>query len=160
MPLLKQLQNKKLILASASPRRKEILSLLNIPFEVMPADIEEKISGLSDVVPLAVEKADYIFQKHPESLVLGADTVVIADGEILEKPKNDEDAFRMVKKLSGKTHSVYTGVALLSSQKRFSVLVESKVTVFPISDEEIRRYIEDEHVMDAAGAYKIQGIFS
>ena len=62
MPLLKQLQNKKLILASASPRRKEILSLLNIPFEVMPADIEEKISGLSDVVPLAVEKADYIFQ--------------------------------------------------------------------------------------------------
>ncbi len=154
------MKNLKLILASMSPRRKEILSMLKLPFKTIPANIEEKVNCIEDVSIVAAEKADFIYSKNPESTVIGADTVVVLDKKILEKPKNKKEAFDMLKALSGNTHRVITCVAIINNKNKIVEKIETKVQVEKLSDLEIKDYIENEDIMDAAGAYKIQGSFS
>lgn len=159
----------KLILASASPRRKELLAQIGAECEVVPAAGEERIGSKVPeqvVLELAKQKAKEVaarFSQEPGRLaVLGADTVVAFGGQILGKPKDKADAARMLKTLSGNTHSVFTGVAVvLLANKRveevFSFYEETKVTMYPMSDKQIEAYIGTGEPMDKAGAYAIQG---
>lgn len=151
-----------LILASASPRRSEILTLAGYNFKTVPSCADENISPMPASAALFVEKlaalkAHEVFLKNPDACVIGADTVVVLDGQILGKPKNEEDAFSMLKKLSGKTHTVYTGVSVISKDKSVTFHEASNVTFNTLSDEEIRAYIATKEPMDKAGAYGIQG---
>ncbi len=151
-----------LTLASASPRRREILTEGGIPHVVKPADVDEStFDGMEPrllVQLLAASKAAAV-AKETSGLVLGADTVVVLDGAVLGKPKDAEDARRMLSALSGKTHAVYTGVALLRCEdgRMRTHLEETKVTFRVLSEEEIRDYIATGEPMDKAGAYGIQG---
>ncbi len=154
------MKNIPLILASASPRRKEILSLLNIPFQVIPAQIEEIITPPKDAMQMAYEKAETIYEKKPKSFIIGADTIVVCNNKILEKPKSKFDAKNMIKNLSYKQHSVFTGVAVIGPDIIAKDLIETKVWVNCLEDWEIDEYLKEENVLDAAGAYKIQGCFS
>lgn len=151
---------KPLILASASPRRKEILSLLNIPFQVIPADIEENVLTIKDISRAAEEKAQAVLIKNPDSVVIGADTVVVVNNEILGKPQNLAEAKIMLKKLSNKTHFVYTGVSILAEGIKESRLIATQVFVKKLEEQELDEYIQTENILDAAGAYKIQGSFA
>lgn len=155
---------KKLILASASPRRKELLSQMGLAFSVCPACGEEK-SGFQrpeDVVKeLALQKASEIAKKTEEdAFVIGSDTVVAFEGKILGKPADEEDAFRMLNMLQGASHMVYTGVAVVDAKTK-EILVHfvdgTKVSMYPMTEEWIRSYIETGEPMDKAGAYAIQG---
>ena len=152
------------ILASASPRRQELLKFILDDFKIICADIDETVpEGVSVLdVPelLARKKAKFISEKHPESTVIAADTVVILENEILGKPKTTDDAFSMLKKLSGKTHFVVTGCAISQNDKKMSFSVCSKVTFYPLTDSEIYDYIAKNESMDKAGAYGIQGFGS
>ncbi len=153
----------KLILASKSPRRAEILSAVNWPFEARAADIDETRNGSEDAVTyvkrLALSKARAVADQLRPGLVLGADTVVVVEDEILGQPRDDEDARRMLRLLSGKWHEVLTGVALLGiSDGKF--LVEHEVTrvrFAQMSGNEIDWYVGTDEPMDKAGAYAIQG---
>jgi len=165
-----------LVLASASPRRKEILQNAGISFTVHAADIPE--IAMPGEPPqdfaerLAREKALAVFQKQPESFVLGADTIVVVDNAILGKPRDAEDAVRMLRLLSGRQHQVITGVCLLGSgmsdvSSPFPVPgfmdVRSEITrvfVEQIEETEIRDYVATGEPIDKAGAYAIQGIAS
>ena len=151
----------KLILASASPRRKELLEQAGYRFEVIPSTCEEIVpEGLSpkDIVEgLAYQKALDVYASHPDAVVLGADTVVCFDGEILGKPRDKEDAARMLRLLSGQTHEVRTGFALLAKGVEFVSSEAAMVTFFNLTQEEIERYIATGEPMDKAGAYGIQG---
>ena len=153
---------KTLILASQSPRRRELLEKCGVPFLCEPADLDETIDltkPLADEIEkLACRKAEFILAKHPDAVVLGSDTTVSIDGKSLGKPKNREDAFHMLKELEGRTHEVITGVAVISSEKKFHTRAISRVTFVPMDDEEICRYINTGECMDKAGAYAIQGI--
>lgn len=148
-----------LILASASPRRKELLSQMGVPFEVIVAETEEIAIGSPRelVMKNAREKALAVQNMHPERMILGSDTVVCVDGQVLGKPRDEEDAFRMLKSLAGRKHAVYTGVCLLSPGKEDVQCDETQVFFSALSDEEIRRYIATKEPMDKAGAYAIQG---
>ena len=150
------------ILASASPRRKELLTQAGYQFEIFPSTCEENIpAGLSpkDVVEgLAYQKALDVYSMHPERVVLGADTIVCFDGEILGKPKDKEDAKRMLHMLSGQTHEVRTGFALLGKGIEFVSSEAAMVTFFHLTDEEIEHYVNTGEPMDKAGAYGIQGL--
>jgi septum formation protein len=150
-----------LILASSSPRRRELLTEAGIAFTVHPADIDETHrpgeSPIDFTQRLAREKAEAIFAKHPEATVLGADTVVVCDEEILGKPSDETDAARMLKKLSGRDHQVITGVALVSLSGTQTHVETTIVTMREISEEEIKKYIATGEPMDKAGAYAIQG---
>lgn len=122
--------------------------------------IKEKEPG-NIVMQLALDKAQEVGSKvSDDAVIIGADTIVTIDGSILGKPKSREDAFNMIKKLSGRCHSVYTGVALISGSKRHCFYEETKVYVSNLSDEEIRAYVATGDCMDKAGAYGIQGIFA
>ena len=149
------------ILASASPRRKELLGYIVPRFEIIPADVDEilpkEIPAEKSAEFLAVKKAEHISAQHPESIVIGSDTVVIVDGEILGKPADEADAYRMLKKLSGKTHTVVTGVCISQGEKKKSFSEATQVEFYPLSEEEIRDYIATGDPMDKAGAYGIQG---
>lgn len=149
------------ILASASPRRKELLGYVVPQFEIIPADVDETlpeyISAEECAEFLAVKKAEHISALYPESVVIGSDTVVIVDGEILGKPAGEEDAYRMLKKLSGKIHTVVTGVCISKGEKKRSFSESTEVEFYPLSDKEIRDYIATGDPMDKAGAYGIQG---
>lgn len=153
-----------LILASASPRRQELLRNAGIPFIVQPADIDE--TPFLDESPqacaerLAREKARAVRKHHPEDFVLGADTVVVIDDLILGKPNDAQDAARMLRLLSGRQHSVITGVCLLGSTFEVTSSETTLVTMSEISDDEIRCYVATGEPMDKAGAYAIQGIAS
>lgn len=154
----------KIILASASPRRRELLKYAVPEFEVVPADIDET---LPEDVPaekaaeyLAVRKAVHIAGLYPDCTVIGSDTVVIIDGVILGKPADDGDAARMLKMLSGRTHKVITGVCLACGEQRDSFSCVTDVTFYPLSDGEIRGYIATGEPADKAGAYGIQGFGS
>ncbi len=153
-----------LILASASPRRAELLRHAAIAFTVQPADVrEEPAPGElpSDYVQrLARDKAQTIFARHPEATVLGADTVVVADRQLLEKPKDSADAMRMLRLLSGRTHQVITGVCLLAPEFRRVEAELTQVTFGALTEEEIASYVRSGEPMDKAGAYAIQGIAS
>ncbi len=148
-----------LILASNSPRRRELLAQWNIPFETIPSHFEEVASGLSareTVLRFACGKAEEVFSRYPDRAVLGADTVVCLDGKILGKPKDRADAFGMLRALSGRTHSVFTGVCLIKPGMRLEDAVETKVTFFPLGEDLIAEYVESGAPMDKAGAYGIQ----
>jgi septum formation protein len=153
-----------LVLASASPRRQELLRNAGIPFEVQPADIsEDPLPGESAkecAERLAREKALAISRQRPNDAVLGADTVVVVDGQILGKPSDAADAARMLRWLSGREHQVITGVCLVVGG-RWSVASEAtSVTMSEISEMEIADYIASGEPMDKAGAYAIQGVAS
>jgi len=153
-----------LVLASASPRRQELLRNANIPFEVQPAHINE------DPLPnelakdyaerLARQKAQAIAQQRPNVPVLGADTVVVIDNQILGKPADATDAARMLHLLSGRTHQVITAVCLAVNGHHSVASESTQVTMSEISEQEIAAYISTGEPMDKAGAYAIQGIAS
>ena len=152
---------KNIILASGSPRRTEILTLAKINHKVIVSDHEEKIDlskkPIEIVKELAYQKANAVFEQHKDSIVIGADTIVVQEG-ILGKPKDRSDAYRMLKKLSKKTHQVITGVAVISSEKIERFAEVTNVTFTEMTDEEIYEYIDSENVYDKAGAYAIQGM--
>ncbi|HIS30731.1 MAG TPA: septum formation inhibitor Maf [Candidatus Limivivens intestinipullorum] len=155
----------KIILASGSPRRKELLIQAGIPFEVLVSDADEKTTETDPaktVMELALRKARAAArQLAKDAVILGADTVVALDGSILGKPTGEEDAARMLRTLSGKSHQVYTGVALVrkkGQQQTEKVFFEkTDVEMYAISEEEIAAYIATGEPMDKAGAYGIQG---
>ena len=150
------------ILASASPRRKELLEQIGVKFDILPATGEEVITKELPgevVMELAKQKAEEVAKTAgADALVLGADTVVAYEGKILGKPKDEADALRMLTMLSGKEHEVYTGVALIDNrdQSMENFFERTKVTMYPVSEEEIRDYIAGGEPMDKAGAYAIQ----
>ena len=152
---------KDFILASASPRRKELLEMAGYHFEIIPSTCEEQVpEGLApkDIVEgLAYQKALDVYALHPESIVLGADTIICFDDEILGKPQNEADARRMLQLLSGQTHEVRTGFALLGKGIEYVSSEAAMVTFFHLSGEQIERYIATGEPMDKAGAYGIQG---
>ncbi len=149
------------ILASGSPRRRALLDMVGISYEVCIPDIEEntdKTDPAEIVKDLSLQKALSVAPKYPEQAVLAADTIVEIDGRILGKPETEDDAFSMLKMLSGRTHSVYTGVTLIFPDgSRDSFYSETRVTMFDNSDDLIRDYISTGEPMDKAGAYGIQG---
>lgn len=152
---------KHIILASASPRRKEILELADLKFAVMPSDAQEittKTAPNEVVMELASIKAKDIYKKsEKQSMIVGADTVVAYQGQILGKPTDKADAKRMLTMLSGQTHEVYTGVCVIEDGKTKTFYEETKVTFYEISDEQINHYIKTGEPMDKAGSYGIQG---
>ena len=154
-----------LILASASPRRSELLRNAGINFSVHPAHVPEvpvpEEPPLEYATRLAQEKAQAIAAHHPGRFILGADTIVIVDQHTLEKPADPDDAARMLRLLSGRTHQVTTGVCLVTPDGFTDLRSETtQVTFSPITDEEIRLYISTGEPMDKAGAYAIQGLAS
>ena len=159
---------KKIILASGSPRRREILSCAGLDFDVYISGADESsisCDGISFgvyVQELALLKAKDASKAvcQRDHLIISADTIVVCDDEIMGKPKNREDAFNMIKKLSGRSHSVFTGVCVWRTTDAMSVCsaVETKVTFKELSDEKIKSYINCGESDDKAGAYAIQGI--
>lgn len=151
-----------LILASSSPRRKELLTNLGITFDVSASTIEEIIDPSHTpeevVVSLAAQKAHDVAKNYPDSIVVGADTIVVKDQRILGKPKDEEDAFQMLSTLSGTTHHVLTGVALVKAGVVTSFYVDTEVTFWPLTHEEIEQYIQSKEPLDKAGSYGIQGL--
>ena len=152
---------KHIILASASPRRKEILELADLKFDIMPSNAQEittKTAPNEVVMELASIKAKDIYKKsEKQSMIVGADTVVAYQGQILGKPADEADAKRMLTMLSGQTHEVYTGVCIIEDGKTKTFYEETKVTFYEISDEQIDHYIKTGEPMDKAGSYGIQG---
>lgn len=164
-PLLPENAQRGLVLASRSPRRVDILRALGFDFDVVPAaDHVEREVTMSDVfegpVECARRKAEDVARRHPEALCIGADTVVILQGILLEKPRNDAEATRFLRSLGGRTHTVVTGLALrriadnvsLSGSERTDVLFRE------LGEEEIARYVDSGEGRDKAGAYAVQGL--
>jgi len=153
-----------LILASASPRRSELLHNAGIRFSIEPAHVQEQVLPGELPLPyaqrLARDKARAIFAVHPDSVVLGADTIVVADEHLLEKPTGEQDAARMLRILSGRAHQVITGVCLFAPGFEQTNAEITEVRFSPLSDSEIVAYIATREPMDKAGAYAIQGIAS
>lgn len=152
-----------LVLASRSPRRQDILRSAGVPFLVRPAEIDETpLPGeepRAHVLRLAAAKAAAI-EAGPDEVVLGADTVVVVDGEILGKPAGAADAARMLEALSGRVHTVLTGVCLRRGQEEISSVEATAVRFTPLSRQEIDDYVASGEPMDKAGAYAIQGLAS
>ena len=154
-----------MILASQSPRRKELLEYITEDFVIIPAKGEELLpEGISPrdaVILLSKQKAEEIrrreFPGEVTDTIIAADTVVAIDGMILGKPSDPENAAEMLRRLSGRKHSVFTGVTLISPEKTVSFAEETLVEFYPLTDEEILRYVESGDPMDKAGAYGIQG---
>lgn len=153
----------KLVLASKSPRRSEILKNAGYDFMVRVADADETIPDGTKpedaVVFLAARKAMAVDRADDET-VLGADTIVVLDDKILGKPKDREDAYNMLKALSGRVHSVFTGVCIIENGKSMTFAEETQVEFLPLSDEDIYMYINTNDCYDKAGAYGIQGYAS
>lgn len=156
-----------LILASQSPRRAELLRNAGIPFEIRPAELDERARRNEDpfdyVKRLAVEKAIAVLKSAPlDALVLGADTTVVVDKEILGKPADQMEARRMLERLSGRSHQVITGICLARRDERGAAVAEvecevTEVEFTAISSAEIEAYVASGEPMDKAGAYAIQG---
>jgi septum formation protein len=151
-----------LILASASPRRQELLREAGIAFELFPAHIPEERRAeeapLDYACRLAREKAEAVAQRFPERYVLGADTIVVVDHQVLEKPRDPEDAVRMLRLLSGRGHQVTTAVSLVNPAGRSETSVSTTDVYFrEITHDEILNYVKSGEPMDKAGAYAIQG---
>ena len=147
------------ILASQSPRRRELLGLFSIPFTVRVADVDETMTSgepAREVERLSRLKAEAIFC-GPEDLIIAADTVVVCDDRILGKPANEEAAYEMLRLLSGRAHQVMTGVTVRTRTESISATEITQVYFRPLSDGEIRRYIATGEPMDKAGSYGIQG---
>ena len=152
----------RLILASASPRRRELLAQLGVAFEVVVAQVTEHEEPTTDprvmVAHNAALKAEWVAVRHPDAFVLGADTTVFLDGHALNKPHDLAEARTMLRRLAGRTHTVFTGLALRrqSTGLRRDEGVASEVTFKPLDETEIDAYLERVHVLDKAGAYAIQ----
>lgn len=152
---------KKLILASGSPRRKELLELAGVPFEIVVSEIEETIGAYSSpadiVMSLALQKASAVAENYGDCVVLGADTIVTYESRILGKPSDENEAKEMLQLLSGKTHEVYTGVALIEKEKTVTFYERTEVTFWELTEAEIDTYIASKEPLDKAGSYGIQG---
>lgn len=152
---------KTIILASKSPRRKELLEKCGIPFTCDPANIDETLKtdlSIPDAIQeLSCRKAGAVLERHPHCIVIGSDTAVTIDHEVLGKPVNREHAFEMLKKLQGRTHQVVTGLCVKSEFRMYQNVSVSDVTIAPMTDEEINQYIDTGECDDKAGAYGIQG---
>ncbi len=151
----------RIILASQSPRRRELLEMLQIPYEAIVSEVEETVP--EDIAPgalveaLALQKAQAVFAQYPEACVIGADTIVYIDGEIVGKPKDDADAAKILGKLQGRSHEVYTGVAVLTPSGTQVECDVTRVTFAPMTEREISWYVATGEPWDKAGAYGIQG---
>ena len=157
----------KLILASASPRRKELLGKIGLEFEIIPAKGEEAVTKKLPwevVEELSYQKAKEIADMQKEAcIVIGSDTIVAKGEEIMGKPKDEADAFRMLHQIAGNVHQVYTGVTLIRTGKDPKVITfaeKTEVHLYPMSEDEICAYIATKDPMDKAGAYGIQGDFA
>ncbi|HTH48976.1 MAG TPA: nucleoside triphosphate pyrophosphatase [Candidatus Limnocylindria bacterium] len=152
----------RLILASASPRRRELLAQLGVPFEVVPADVTEHEAPDADPREMvrhnAALKADWVSVRHPDATVIGADTTVFIGNTVLNKPGDLAEARAMLRRLSGRTHIVFTGVAVRrrSDGLRLDRGVASEVTFKPLNDAIIEEYLASVHTLDKAGGYAIQ----
>lgn len=153
-----------LILASASPRRKELLEQANLSFQILTSQVEEsfdpQLQPEEIVTELAYQKAKDVSNKVHPAYVLGCDTIVVLDGKILGKPANDKEAFQMLEMLSGRTHFVYTGVAIINPEREVKFFEKTEVEFWELTSEEIMSYILTGEPFDKAGAYGIQGIGS
>jgi septum formation protein len=151
----------RVVLASASPRRRELLNLIGIPHDVRPANVDETMrlreAPRRHAERLAREKASAIAVRDPNLITIGADTVVVINRKVLGKPADAEDAARMLGMLSGREHTVITAVAVSRGRELRSAIEEVRVKVRRLSDEEIEAYIATGEPMDKAGAYGIQG---
>ncbi|NMH69871.1 septum formation inhibitor Maf [Bacillus sp. RO3] len=151
-----------LILASQSPRRKDLLQQIQLSFSVISSTVDETFS--SDLLPhevvmyLAQKKAKEIASQHPSHFVIGSDTVVTKDGQILGKPESEQEAKDMLMMLSGSTHSVYTGVAIIRGDEEKLFYEKTDVTFWELTPQEIDGYIASGEPFDKAGSYGIQGI--
>lgn len=149
---------KRLILASASPRRAALLRQIGVDFRIVKSNFPEpQINDENGVEDIALAKARVVALRFPEELILGADTVVICGKEILGKPRDQQEARRMLMLLSGRSHKVVTGVALVKGAKEISAREETTVWMRPLEKEEIDAYISTGEPMDKAGSYAIQG---
>ena len=158
---------KQIVLASQSPRRRELLEQLGLEFTIQPSTVEEKVTSEDPVEVVrelsrqkAQDVADQMEKEHPghDMVVLGADTIVVYKGRILGKPADRDDAEKMLHMLQGNTHSVYTGVTLIGKGKSVTFAEETKVKMYPVSHEEITWYIETKEPDDKAGSYAVQGL--
>ena len=151
----------KIILASASPRRREIFELLSLPFEIAVSKKEPPLSPQMDAQAAALAaakaKAEDIFQNNPLRTVVGADTVVALRGQLLGKPKSEEHAIEILKTLSGRSHEVITAVFVCAPKIKKGFTVKTQVEFYELSDNEIEEYVKTGEPMDKAGAYGIQG---
>lgn len=156
------MKNKNLILASGSPRRRQLLELIGIGFEVIPADIDETPQPGEDPTAFARraarEKAYDVAQRFPGRIILAADTVVEIDSAILGKPRSGEDAAGMLQRLSGRTHLVHTALAIVVGRRCRDLVDSARVQFVELSNEMIQWYVATEEPMDKAGAYGVQGI--
>ena len=150
-----------IILASQSPRRRELLGHLVTDFQVLPADIDETVlldEGPTDyVMRMANTKGDKVAKSYPDDLIISSDTIVVWDKQILGKPRDRKEAFEMLRQLSGAAHLVYTGVVLQKGAKRSQALTQAEVSFYDLTDAEINRYLDSGEYADKAGAYGIQG---
>jgi len=158
---VRDLADLRVVLASSSPRRHQLLDLIGVTHEVRPADVDETYTPgeLPDhyAERLARAKAELVAALNRDSVVVGADTIVVADGKVLGKPRDEADATRMLKLLSGRGHIVMTAVAVAHDASTVSTVEKVSVTFRDLSDEEIASYIATGEPMDKAGAYGIQG---
>ena len=155
------IHSERVILASASPRRRELLTLIGIAHEVEPADIDESLlpgeGPAAHAERLARTKAHTIAERRPDAVVIAADTIVVVDGDVLGKPRDAAAARAMLKRLSGRTHTVLTAIAVARASQTESAVESVDVTFRSVSDDEIGSYIATGEPMDKAGAYGIQG---
>jgi len=151
----------KIILASQSPRRRELLTLMGLDFTVITSDIEENpphgAAVDAYVSALALQKAEAVAKDHPNACVIGADTVVYLDGDILGKPHTPENAKKFLSRMQGRQHTVYTGVAVIANGKSDIRVDTTNVTFAPMSESEIDWYVSTGEPLDKAGAYGVQG---
>ena len=151
----------KVILASKSPRRKELLEMLKIDFDIIVSDADEQIDHNNDLVKeiekLSYRKAQAVFKDHQDALVIGSDTVVRIADQVLGKPKDHDEAKAMLRSLSDKTHEVVTAVTILYQDQIETFSSIAKVTFYPLSEQEIEDYIATNEPFDKAGSYAIQG---
>lgn len=155
-----------IVLASNSPRRKELLQQIGCKFICRPSECKE-LTAIDEPNPQKLVSQNAILKATasidpscPQEIILGSDTVVALDNVIYGKPKNNDDAYNMLKNLSGKTHQVYTGIALIKNQEIFSDVCITEVTMKELSDKEIWDYISTKEPLDKAGSYAIQGLAS
>lgn len=148
------------ILASQSPRRRELLNLMGIPFSTVHPNVEESIDSNYPleiaIEKLALLKAQEVLMRHPEANIISADTIVVCDNEVMGKPVDEEDAQLMLKKLSGRKHEVITGVCLLNQSKMMCFHSKTVVEFYPYDENFIKAYVHSKLPMDKAGAYGIQ----
>lgn len=150
-----------IILASQSPRRQELLQRITPTFKTVPANVDEDATPFSSpveyVLAMALKKAAVVAKEYPKDTIIGCDTIVTIDHQILGKPTTKAEAYQMLSQLSGKKHVVYTSVVILKEGQEFSTTIPSTVEFYPLTDIQIKEYLETNEYKDKAGAYGIQG---